>query len=82
MKEEVLHEGVALLGQPFLSNIFSLSHKSTGCFVIYKAIMLLQLLNIQLLGIRHCFCLTSIAGIIVESQMFHLVFKFYFNLLT
>ena len=51
-------------------------------FVIYKAIILLQLLNIQPLGIRHIFCLISIAGIAVESQIVHLVFKFYFNLLT
>ena len=51
-------------------------------FVIYKAIMLLQLLNIQLLGIRHIFCLISITGIVVESEIVHLVFKFYFNLLT
>ena len=48
-------------------------------FVIYKAIVLLQLLNIQPLGIRHIFCLISIARIAVESQIVHLAFKFYFN---
>ena len=51
-------------------------------FVIYKPIMLLQLLNIQPLGIRTIFGLVSITEIVVESRIVHLVFKFYFNLLT
>ena len=30
MNKETLHEGVAFLGEPFLRNIFALSHNSTG----------------------------------------------------
>ena len=51
-------------------------------FVIYKPVMLLQLLNIQALGIRTIFGLISITEIVVELRIVHLVFKFYFNLLT
>ena len=50
-------------------------------FVIYQAIILLQLYNIQTSGIRHIFCLISIAGIVVESQTVHLIFKLYCYLL-
>ena len=51
-------------------------------FVIYKAIMLLELLNIQPLGIRYNFCLISIEGIVVDSQIVHMVLKFYLNFLA
>ena len=33
MTEKTLHEGIALLGEPFLRNIFPLSHNSTGCLL-------------------------------------------------
>ena len=33
MTEETLHEGVAFLMEPFLRNIFALSHNSTGCLL-------------------------------------------------
>ena len=42
--------------------------------------MLLPLLDIQPLRIRHIFCLIRIVGIVMESQIVHFVFQFYFNL--
>ena len=62
MKEENLHESVAFLGEPFLRNIFVLSHNVQDVWYLY-AVMLLQLSNIQPLGIRHIFCLIRIVGI-------------------
>ena len=44
--------------------------------------MPLQLLDIQPLGIRYIFCFIRIEGIVVESQIVHSDFQFYFNLLT
>ena len=33
MTEKTLHKGVAFLGEPFLSNIFALSHNNKGCLL-------------------------------------------------
>ena len=54
-KKETLHEEVAFLREPFLRNIFALSHNSTDVFYLY-AIMLLQLLNIQPIETHLIFC--------------------------
>ena len=59
MIKETLHEGVAFLGEPFLRDIFALSHKSTNVCYLYVT-MLLQLLNIQPLGIRHIYIIYSV----------------------
>ena len=45
-------------------------------FIIYKAIILLQLLNIQPLVILHTFCLISIVGIVVELQIVQVLLQF------
>ena len=44
--------------------------------------MLLQLLNIQPVGIRYIFYLISIEGIVLDSRIVHMVLKFYLNFLA
>ena len=36
MKEDILHVGVAFLGEPFVGNISALSHKNTGCLLFIR----------------------------------------------
>ena len=79
--KDTVHEGVAFLGEPFLRNIFPLCHNSTGCllFICNYAVAIIRYSTTRdtVYFLFHC-----IEGIVVESQIVHSDFQFYFNLLT